>query len=124
MDFVPDMHMRILLVINSDQTAWLAKTPAVDAWGNRSIRQTFGRSREKKITREFWSGSTTVGVRMMRSTLITQLYAQNWKGCTKVPTHFMWNSLDASEVLEREVVLDNDWGKNWVEPRWVGCTVF
>lgn len=92
--------------------------------GNRSIRQTFGRSREKKITREFWSGSTTVGVRMMRSTLITQLYAQNWKGCTKVPTHFMWNSLDASEVLEREVVLDNDWGKNWVEPRWVGCTVF
>ena len=35
MDFVPDMHMRILLVINSDQTAWLAKTPAVDAWGEQ-----------------------------------------------------------------------------------------
>jgi hypothetical protein len=35
MDFVPDMHMRILLAINSDQTAWLAKTPAVDAWGEQ-----------------------------------------------------------------------------------------
>jgi len=91
----------------------LTKPPAVEGWDD------LDHIADLKIIREFRPGSTTVGVRMRSTTQVTQLYPKNWKGFT-----FIWNSLDASEVLERKVALDYGWGRNWVEPKWVGYTVF